>query len=243
MEGRAGGLAFTFVARSIINGLSRYNYESLTPRTTNLYVIAEEILQIAGITDYEIDTTLQTIITNGLMQKTSCRDALLMVLQAGRAYCYTDADGKIHIIQDTTDINTPIDNIEFSNMYSEPEIELSKAIKQVVVSYYTDINTKIDVVINNDVVDKGETYKLENNTLINTEQHATDVANWLLKWLKYRAIYTINWRQNFLIDILDVVAIENRFNQRNAVIYKQEYEYQGYLIGRTEARGDINVVA
>lgn len=242
-KAESNGLSFTFIARSIIDLLSKYDYENLISQTTNIYNVIVNILQTAHITDYVIDSSLQSISTLGLIQKTTCRDALLMALQAGKAYCYTDIDGKIHIVKDTTNINTPIDNIELSNMYSEPEIQLSKAIKQVEVSYYTDLNTQNSITIDNNLIDKGDVYKLENNTLINTEQHATDVANWLLKWLKYRAIYNINWRQNFLLDLLDIVSIENRFNQRNAVIYKQEYEYQGYLMGMTEARGDINVLA
>ncbi|WP_152978243.1 hypothetical protein [Caloramator mitchellensis] len=234
---------FTFVARSIIDTLLRYDYESVMPRTTNLYNIAVEILNTAGITDYEIDTRLQQISTLGLMEKTNCRDALLMVLQAGRSYCYTDSNGKIHIVQDTTDLNNAVDSIELQNMYSEPEISLSKAIKRVKVSYFIDLETKTDVIVENELIEKGEIYPLEGNTLINTEEHAIDVANWLMKWLKRRAVYSVNWRQNYLLDLLDVVTIENRFNNKNAVIYKQELNYQGYLSGRTEARGDINVMA
>jgi hypothetical protein len=85
--------------------------------------------------------------------------------------------------------------------------------------------------------------KLENNTLINNDIQAVNVANWILEQKNYRAIYSSNWRGNPSHELGDIVTIEDSYGQnKNTIITKNEIEYAGYLSAKTEARGLINIV-
>lgn len=231
-----GSLTATFTARNIIDLLSSYDYENLEEKSDyTLYDMAVEIFNLCGVTNYEIDEALKNIQTKGLVKKNNCRNVLQMIAVAGMCNVFVTRDDKLILKQLSFD--NPIDTIDMDNMYKEPQIQLDKIVKSVEVAYYSDINTKQDIIVNN--VDKGEALKVD-NTLINNSTHAINVANWILSQMNYRAIYTANWRGNPAHELNDVVTIEDAFNQnRSAIITKIELTYAGYLEGKTEARGLI----
>lgn len=136
--------------------------------------------------------------------------------------------------------DVPVDNITFDNVYKEPRIEIEPSIKTVEVTYYPGSLSDgvVYTAINNNVED-GRTLKLE-NSLINTEEHAKEVAEWILRESEKTAIFNINWRQNPALTLTDKVAVENGYgtlNQSN--IIRQEFEYAGYLKGKTRTKGLI----
>ncbi|MBC8588101.1 hypothetical protein [Paratissierella segnis] len=231
-----GSLTATFTARNIIDLMSSFDYENLVAKSNyTLYQMAADIFNICGITNYEIDLSLQNIQTKGLVKKTNCRNVLQMIAVAGMCNVYVTRDDNLILKQ--LSFGSPVDIISMDNMYNEPQIELDKIVKGVEVAYYSDINTKQDVIINN--ADKGEVIKVD-NALINTQAQATNVANWILNQRNYRAIYTANWRGNPAHELSDIVTMEDAYNQnRDAIITKIELTYQGYLEGKTEARGLI----
>lgn len=139
-----------------------------------------------------------------------------------------------------TGFDLPVGNITFDNVYSKPKITLSQAVKAVEVTYYpTDLNTKaIYTAYNTDLKD-GATLKV-NNSLINTEADAINVAEWILKENDQIATFAVDWRQNPSLSLADTIAIENGYGTNHIVtITKQEYNYEGYLNGKTEAKGVI----
>lgn len=229
-----GSLTATFTARNIIDLMSSYDYENLVAKSNyTLYQMAVDIFSICGITNYEIDLALQNIQTKALVNKNNCRNVLQMIAIAGMCNVFVTRDDKLILKQLSFD--NPIDTIDMDNMYKEPQIQLDKIVKSVEVAYYSDINTKLLTTIDN--TDKGEVLKVD-NTLINTVGHATNVANWILSQRNYRAIYTANWRGNPAHELSDIVTIEDSYNQNNkTIITKVELTYQGYLEGKTEARG------
>lgn len=136
--------------------------------------------------------------------------------------------------------DAPVDNITFDNTYSEPQIAIKASIKSVEVDYYpTDLDNKTTYIETDANVKDGDTLVIE-NSLINTEEDAKNVAQWILKESNQSATFSIDWRQNPRLNLADKVAIENSFGTNHmAVITKQEYDYQGYLGGKTEAKGEI----
>lgn len=76
------------------------------------------------------------------------------------------------------------------------------------------------------------------NPLVGTTETAADVAEWLLSEAKKRLTYNVDWRQNPALECGDIVTIEDEFGQnRPARITRQEFEYAGYISGRTRAKG------
>ncbi|MBU5677782.1 hypothetical protein KQI88_15290 [Alkaliphilus sp. MSJ-5] len=134
----------------------------------------------------------------------------------------------------------PVDSITFDNIYKEPQIELLEAVKAVEVTYYpTDLNNKSTYIAINDYIKEGTTLKLE-NSLINNEIDAKNVAEWILNEKNNRANFKVDWRQNPSLCLGDKVSIENGYKTyKIANITKQEYSYEGSLQGKTEAKGVI----
>lgn len=76
------------------------------------------------------------------------------------------------------------------------------------------------------------------NTLINNTTRAESVASWLLGEVGNRNIYSVDWRQDPRLESGDIVTVEDEFGQDlTARITKQEFEFNGALRGRTEAKG------
>lgn len=238
-----GSMTATFTARTVLDIMSSVDYENLTPKIDYaLYDMAVEIFEHCGISNYEIDTGLQSIETLGIVKKTNCKNILQMIAIAGMANVWIARDNVIVLKRSHTSIDNPIDMIYLDNMYKEPQIELDKVVRRVEVTYYVDFETKQTVAVDTDI-EKGDVLKLENNTLINTTQHANAVANWILAQKIYRAIYKANWRGNPAHELNDIITIEDGYHQnKNAIITKNELTYQGYLTAKTEARGLINIV-
>ena len=205
----------------------------------SLHDMAVAVFAVCGITNLTaLMQPLESILTNALVKKTTCRNVLQMIALAGCANIYVTRGNRITIKVSPVSLGTVVDTVDLDNMYEEPKIELDKIVKAVAVTYWTDLNTSAIVTVNNSGVTDGDVLKLENNTLINTSARATVVANWLLAQKAYRNIYTTNWRGNPAHELADVIAIGNSYGaDKKAIITKNNLEYQGYLAGKTEARG------
>ncbi len=236
-----GAMTVTFTARNIVDLLDSDDYENLVSSNTNLKSVAIAILNKAGVIEYEIDEALAIIPTTGLIEKTSCRSALQMVAIAGRCNIYV-INNKLYVKQIKIDLNKSSGIMDMDNMYKEPQISLEPLVKTVTVKYYTDLETSLETICTNSVVKSGDSLKVEDNTLISSIDVATDVGNWIIGIKNLRAKYEANWRQNPAMDLLDVIDIENAYETNKAIITKQEYEYQGYLKGKSTLIGGINIV-
>jgi len=234
-----GSLTATFTARTNLDLMANFDYEQLTPITRTLYDLAVIVFTRCGIANYAIDIALKSITTNCIAKKVDCKTLLQMIAIAGRCNIYVTRENIITIKQ--LPYSSPVDRVDFDNIYNEPKIELERIVKQVDVTYWTNLETSVVASVSASGVDLGDTLKLEENTLINTSAVAIAVANWILAQKQYRAKYSVNWRGNPAHELSDVIAIENTYGgDMSARITKTELTYQGYLQARTEAKGAVN---
>lgn len=272
----AGAMTITITAHDNMMLLDNINYPN-TGKGMTLYNLAVDIFNVAGITNYSIDTSLQSITTStGFTQRLSCRDALQHVGIMGMSAVFQDRSGTMVIKPFATldaslmylnyavsgqrslwgyagSSNTMLNNtdggmkyISLDNMYEIPEITLDKSIYQVVVKVYNTDGSSVDNVFTNTTIGgtNGQSFTID-NPLISDSTTASKVANWFINESNYNAVYKTNWRQNPCLQATDVVIVESGFvsGQNNVVkhtrIYKQEYNYEGYLSGNTESRGGI----
>lgn len=236
-----GALTASFTARNIIDIMTSYDYENLTAKNNySLYQMAVDIFEICGVVNYEIDPALQNIETKGLVKKSNCRDVLQLIAIAGMCNVHVTREGKLIIRQSPLGIGDKKDTVSLNDMYDEPKIELEKITKSVEVTYYDDLDTPNIYIKNNQEVKEGANIKVSSNTLINTEEKAINVANWIMRMLNYRAIYDVNWRGNPAHELNDVVVIEDAYNlNKESIVTKIELTYQGALEGKLGARGMI----
>jgi hypothetical protein len=232
-----GTLTASFTARTNLDTMANFDYEQLTTNSQSLYDLAEDLFTTCGITNYSIDTALQSITTNSMAKKTTCRNALQMVAIAGEANIFVTRNNTITIKQLT--LGTSNDRINFDNAYKEPEIKLDPIVKQVDVTHWSNLSTSAISSVTSSAT-AGDVLKIENNTFINNGTRATAVANWILSQKNNRAEYRINWRGNPAQELADVIDIENAYTtDKKGYIIKNDIRYEGYLSAVTNAKGAI----
>lgn len=255
-----GALTTTFTARNIFELLEQKEYTGSVIGT--LYDLAEAVMTSAGVPVYEIDEGLRDIPTSGFPEKINTRKALQCIGIAGKAAVYQDRSGVLQIkrfslmdestsyiyfagpdmftgmVTPTVDSGYDMKNITFDNVYKEPQIKLDRLVQSLTVIVYSG-GSKSEHTFANPGVKEGAALKLD-NPLIQTVELAEEVAEWILSESNLRALYNVNWRQNPALEPGDIVIIEDSFGaKKQSRITKQEYQYQGYLSGKTESKGGV----
>lgn len=255
-----GALTTTLTARNIFDLLETKEYINSTSGT--LYDLAEDVLIKAGVEFYEIDEGLKEIVTNGFTEKITSRKALQCIGIAGKAAVYQNRDGVVTIkrfeildeqstfmlyagpdtytgmVYTSVDNGWDMKNITFDNVYKEPQIKLDKLVKSITMTVY-EASEKVDYTFINGDVKEGATLKCD-NPLIQSLEHAEDIATWILTESNLRALYTIQWRQNPALECGDIVLVEDSFgSKKQSRITKNEFEFAGYLNGKTETKGGV----
>ncbi|MEK4628115.1 hypothetical protein MKZ17_07900 [Solibacillus sp. FSL R7-0682] len=254
-----GALTTTLTARNIFDLLDK-EYSQGT--VTNLYELTEDVLLKANVPNYFIHPSLRDYTTSGFPDKVTYRKALQCIGIASKSALYQSRDAKfiiepfVVLDENTSYINfagpdmftgmvTPtvysgydMKNITFDNVYKEPQINLDKLIQTLVMVVHSN-GTKTEYAFHNEGVKEGATLKCD-NPLINSLSHATEIAKWIIVESNLRALYQVNWRQNPALECGDIVFIEDSFGaQKQSRITKQEYEFAGFLSGKTESKGGV----
>ena len=257
-----GSLTSTFIGNDMFTKLDGATYTALL-QNTNLYDLAVDVLTKAGITNYEIDETLKTITTVGFKEAMNTREALQMIAIAGKSLVRQDRNGAIILkhydaltyetgyvtwtgqeyasatISPQVSVDYSFQGINFENAYDVPKVTLATPVTNIVITINDGSNEPPTIKYVNAGVTEGVGYEID-NPLINTSQHASDVANWM--FIEYNSIaeYEANWRQNPALECGDVISIEDNFGTgRKSRITKQEFDFSGYLEGMTNAKGGI----
>jgi hypothetical protein len=138
-----------------------------------------------------------------------------------------------------------------AQMFDLPIITLEASVYQLSINVYdVNFNTTPQVFTNSAVSagSNGQSFTID-NPLINTVAQATAVANWFIGEANYNAVYQANWRGNPCLTPTDVVIVENGRPDGNggvivdtikqSRIYRNEFNYTGYLTATTQARGGL----
>lgn len=110
--------------------------------------------------------------------------------------------------------------------YENAEYELSKPLKSV------DVNSGLAVVGNSA---SGEVQTME-NPLIQNENVAASVANWVKDCLKNRNTLSGGYRADPRLDPMDVITVENEFNSNTVIVTEVNYTYSGAFRGNYKGR-------
>lgn len=127
-------LTATFTARDMLDVLADGIYRKGKYQTATLYDLAVDVLTDAGVTDYSIDTALQSITTIGCVPLCSHREALQTIAIAGMSVCYCNNVGTLIIKQLTT--ATTGKTLGFNTQYNSPLITLGKLYNTIDVLFY-----------------------------------------------------------------------------------------------------------
>lgn len=134
-----GTLTASFVARDLLDLLAAdppYRRGQLQIMTA--YDLATDILDDAGVLDYEIDHELQAVQLSGCVPIASHRDALQLVAVASRAVVRIDRQRGRLLLERLPSLPSPVSEISLGNAYGAPSITLdplTSAIDVEVTSY------------------------------------------------------------------------------------------------------------
>lgn len=137
-EWEANDTSATIKCQDTLRNLAGDYYKGKVPNSNwgeSLYSMADEVLQFAGVDEYDIDYSLKDMRSNLPVPRVSCREALQIIANAAHSIIEYDRNGQIKIRPLSNDV---IDfTMEKADMLSSPKTVKQEQIKDLYVSWFT----------------------------------------------------------------------------------------------------------
>ena len=197
----ANGLEANFSARDIFEYLLNESYTGA--REGTLYQLVENAFDSAGVPEDfipDVSSTLKNYSATLPAGELTCAVVVQMCANAAGCVIYQDRDGILHINPQNREPTGYV--IPLALSYAHPEIELSKPLKNVSVSYGAESPYILPV------GNTGETQTVD-NSLVTTEAQAANIASWVKSTLSTRKTVSGEYRADPRLDVFDVVAVQS----------------------------------
>ena len=226
----ANGLEANFSARDIFEYLLNETYTGA--REGTLYQLVENAFDSAGVPEDfipDVSASLNDYSATLPEGELTCAVVVQMCANAAGCVIYQDRDGILHIKPQNKEPTGYV--IPLALSYSHPEIELSKPLKNVSVSYGSESTYVLPV------GNTGETQTV-NNSLVTTEAQAANIATWVKSTLSTRKTVSGEFRADPRLDVFDVVAVQsNKYGELpNVAITDIKYTFGGSFRGNYTGR-------
>ena len=226
----SNGLEASFTARDIFEYLLNETYTGAS--TGTLYELVVEAFDSAGVPDdfiYHIDNSLKSYSATLPESELTCAVVVQMCANAGGCVVYQDREGDLYI-KPQNKANTGY-VIPLALSYAHPEIELSKPLKNVSVSYGTDSTYVLPV------GNTGETQTVS-NSIVSSETQAANIATWVKNTLSTRKTVSGEYRADPRLDLFDVVVVQSdKYGELpNVAITDIKYTFGGSFKGSYKGR-------
>ena len=208
----ANGIEASFVARDLLEYMIDRPYTGKLEGT--LYEVAERAVAEAGIPSDAVVSLcdeLKNYSVGAIDYKGNESVAEILQKCANAASCvmYQDRDGVLRFERLSYE-NTGF-VMQKSVAYTFPEIEFSRPLKSVSVSYFG--GGKVSFAYDT----SGETQTLTNE-FISTEEQASEVAKWVCDSLRTRKKISGEVRGDPRLDVFDVIDVESKYGVVNGVV-------------------------
>lgn len=228
----SNGLEASFVARDIFEYLLNETYKGRTSGT--LYELITDAFKSAGVPEDfnpELSDVLKSYSATLPEGEHKCAEVIQMCANMARCVCYQDRDGVLHV-EPLNRAHTDY-TITAALSYSHPEVELSKPLKNVSVSYGSNQTYTISPPLGH----SGEIQTV-NNPLVNSASQASEIANWVADMLKTRQIVSGEFRADPRLDVFDIVSVESgKYGSIDPVVITDiKYSYSGSFKGTYTGR-------
>lgn len=237
----SNGLEASFVAKGAIDLLQNKKF---VPNFANnsLYDMAFSALDINYSGYSTIALSASDVLKNypAAFPTEELTSAVVLQMCANAASCVMKHPRSGGVIQITRPEKQNLDyTIPMSLSYSHPEIELSKPMKAVSVSYiYRDGEIEEDEkqTYELDVADFGETQTVD-NIFVSSAEQAAEVAEWVKNTLVSRKMVKGEFRADPRLDLYDIVTVESKYGALYPVLITYiKYTYNGSFHGSYEGR-------
>lgn len=228
----SNGLEATFVARDV------FEYLLNTPYTGVMSGTLRELVGAAfEIADIPPDVTLvlsdrladySATIPTDVVNEYTCAEIVQMCANAASCVIWQDRSGTLHIERLNSEDSGYL--VPAALAYSHPEVELSKQLKSVAVSYGENLSYVLSVGT------AGETQTVS-NPLVSSEAQAAEIAAWVRDTLESRRSVSGEYRADPRLDLFDVVRVESKYGVIAPVaITDIKYIYNGAFAGSYTGR-------
>lgn len=225
----SNGLEASFVARDIFEYLLNETYTGRKNGTLRELIM--DAFQSAGVPydfEYALDSVLENYSATIPDREHTCAEIIQICANAAGCVVYQNRDGVLHI-EPLNKSHSGI-TIPLSLSYSHPEIELSKPLKNVSVSYGENGTYSLSV------GDSGETQTVS-NPLVSDESQAEYIAKWVQNTLSTRKTVSGDYRADPRLDVFDIVAVSSKYGDlQNVAITSIKYTFTGSFRGTYEGR-------
>lgn len=226
----SNGLEANFSARDIFEYLLNETYTGAT--TGTLYQLVENAFDSAGVPEDftpHIDASLKDYSATLPEGELTCAVVVQMCANASGCVMYQDREGEFYV-KPQNKANTGY-IIPLALSYAHPEIELSKPLKNVSVSYGADTPYVLSV------GNTGETQTVS-NSLVTTEAQAAHIATWVKSTLSTRKTVSGEFRADPRLDLFDVVVVQSdKYGELpNVAITDIKYTFGGSFRGSYTGR-------
>jgi hypothetical protein len=223
-------LEATFVARDILEYMINVPYTGI--REGNFNAIVNAAIEQANLPSGIVVNVNLGEMGNALIKPFTENYSIAEVLQfcANATGCamYQDRNGEFHIEQKIISLSDY--TIPETFAYSWPEIELSKNLKEIAVSYGEDGSYVWPV------NESGEIQTVD-NPLINHIQNATYLAKSIMPILKSRKTLSGEYRADPRLDLFDCISVDTKFGTLSPVVISNiKYSYSGAFHGSYTAK-------
>ena len=222
----SNGLEARFTARDVLEFI--INEENKTQKTDTLKGLAEWAMSsLPDDVEVEIDDSLANYSATYKGDGTS---AVAVQKSANGAGCLIKQNREGVLSVKPLDKQNSGYVIPLSLSYSHPEVELSKPLKAVSVSYGENLTHELLV------ASSGETQTVTND-FITSEEQASVVAELVKEALQTRKKIRGEFRADPRLDLFDIVVVESKYGYiSNVAITNIKYTFNGSFHGSYEGR-------
>ena len=207
-------------------------------QATGTWSLREAVVNILANAEIDCPVTIPSAAAGRTLVKVTDemtnREALRLSLQAACCTAYFDRNGTL-VVLDLAQ-KAPVDTLTSDNMTGPPVVTMEETVNTVRLST-RDPATNEEVVYTASNITAHEMTQVM--TVSNSMVHASmgqTVAEWLLRLSQGRLTYSVSGRGNPATVLTDTVTIYDYFGvNRNAVITKQRFHYDGGLAAESEA--------
>lgn len=208
---------------------------------TGTWTVNEAVAAVIADSGLNITAAIPVDIGNRIINKCipynlSHRDTFRMIAQAAMCTCYFNRDDEL-VFAELAVSETAVDILDNDNMSVPAKIsDLGRINKIELIVKDEYAKTENIYIASNIEIGENERVKTFENPLAYNGQA---VAEWLLSIEQMRIKYELQERGNPAREIADTVKIYDAYNEnRNAIIIREEFMYDGTLSANTEARGE-----
>lgn len=206
--------------------------------TTGEWTLAQAITDIFTAAGIECEVVMSSAAAATPVMKyteeLTCREALRLAVQAACCTAYFNRESQL-VVLDLAQAS-PVDELDNNNMTAPPKVTIESAVNAVTLTVRSS-GSSTDVVYTASNIPDGAVAQIKsvsNNMVHSTMGQA--VADWILQRCQGRITYTTAERGNPATLLTDTVKIYDYFHvNRNTVITRQVFSYDGGLLAESEA--------